>query len=345
MSKHRAHVLKKAFLIAGLTALPILTIFLSLFAGRYSVSATMVFTSLGEALFPGSFELQKEAAAVILQLRLPRAIAAAFVGAGLAASGAAFQGVFRNPLVNSGLLGVSSGAGFGAALAILVFGTGAATYPFAFLFGVVAVGLSYWVARIYKTVPTVMLILGGTIISSLFSALLTLLKYVADASDELPAIVYWLMGSVASVEYKDFWALLPILLGMAVLLFYSWRINVLSRGDKEARTLGVDVKRNKVYVILAATLATAGAVCLSGTVGWVGLVIPHIGRMIVGNDNRKLLPVSMSMGAAFMVVIDTVSRSVSASEIPLGILTALIGAPFFIFLLKRTKGGGWQDCR
>ena len=345
MKRDAAHRLKKVLFTALLGILPFLFILGSLFVGRYRVSPMEVFQILGEIFSPGIFNAPREEAAVILQLRLPRAIAAAFIGAGLSASGAAFQGVFRNPLVNSGLLGVSSGAGFGAALAILLFGAGAVIYPLAFSFGVLAVGLSYWVARIYKSVPTVMLILGGTIISSLFNALISLLKHMADASDELPAIVYWLMGSIASVEYKDFWALLPITLGMVILLFYSWRINVLSMGDKEARTLGVDVKRNKVYVILAATLATAGSVCLAGTIGWVGLVIPHIGRMVVGNDNRKLLPVSMSMGAAFLVLIDTLSRSLSASEIPLGILTSLVGAPFFIFLLKKTKGGGWQECR
>lgn len=216
------------------------------------------------------------------------------------------------------------------------------TYFLAFAFGILAVVFSYWIARIYKTVPTIMLILGGTIVSSIFSALTTLLKYLADIESELPAIVYWLMGSVSSVSYEDFWALIPIFAGMAVMFLYAWKMNVLSMGDKEARSMGVDVFKSKLVIVIAATLSTAGAVCLAGVVGWIGLVIPHMGRMIVGNDNRKLLPVSASIGAVFMVVIDTISRSISTSEIPLGVLTAIVGAPFFIVLLKKTKGGGWN---
>lgn len=322
--------------------IPLLFIFSTLFIGRYHVTVSEVFHALLYPFGMNRSDLSREALAVVIQLRLPRAIASAFVGAGLAASGCAFQGVFRNPLVNSGLLGVSSGAGFGAALSILLFSYQWTTYVFAFFFGILAVGMSYWVARIYKTVPTVMLILGGTIVSSLFSALISFLKYVADTESQLPAIVYWLMGSLSTVAYKDFWALLPIGLGLTILFIMSWKINVLSMGDKEAQTMGVDVKQNKLLIIVGATLATAGSVCISGMIGWVGLVIPHMGRMLVGNDNRRLLPISMSMGAAFMVLIDTISRSITASEIPLGILTSLIGAPFFIYLLKKTKGGGWK---
>jgi iron complex transport system permease protein len=338
----KKHYIKKAVFIILLILLPLFTIWISLFVGRYHVVWQEVIESLLTGLGFCDANLGDDVLSVVLQLRFPRALAAALVGAGLAASGAAFQGVFRNPLVNSGLLGVSNGAGFGAALAIILFGSTFSIYPMAFLFGVIAVAMSYWVARIYKTVPTVMLILGGTIVSALFSALLSLLKYLADPTDELPTIVYWLMGSVSGVGYDDFWAFIPIIIGMIVLLLYSWKINVLSMGDKEAYTLGVNVKNSKLIIILAATLSTAGAVCISGVVGWVGLIIPHIGRMVIGNDNRKLLPVSMSIGAVFLVLVDTLSRSISSAEIPLGILTSLIGAPFFIFLLKRTKGGGWQ---
>jgi iron complex transport system permease protein len=322
--------------------LPLLFVVGTLFAGRYHVTAPQVLQSLLYPFGMNTENISREAFTVITQLRLPRAIAGAFIGAALAASGYAFQGVFRNPLVNSGLLGVSSGAGFGAALAIILFSNQWATYLFAFSFGILAVGMSYWIAHIYKTVPTVMLILGGTIVSSIFSALISFLKYVADTESQLPAIVYWLMGSLSSVSYSEFWALIPIGLGLAALFIMGWKINVLSMGDKEALSMGVDVKSSKLIIIAGATLAAAGAVCLSGMVGWVGLIIPHMGRMLVGNDNRRLMPVSMSMGAAFMVLIDTLSRSITASEIPLGILTSLIGAPFFIYLLKKTKGGGWK---
>lgn len=321
--------------------LPIALIFLSLFIGRYPISIDETVRALMQAIGAPVVPVSGEAYTLVVSVRLPRAIAAAAVGAALAASGAAFQGVFRNPLVNSGLLGVSSGAGFGAALGIVLFAGSWLIYPMAFVFGVLAVALSYWIARVYRSTPTIMLILGGTIVSSVFSALISLMKYLADAETQLPSIVYWLMGSLSSVGHESFWALIPIGLGCAVLVFMAWRINVLSMGDKEARSLGIDVRRDKFAIISGATLATAGAVCVSGIVGWVGLVIPHIGRMTVGNDNRKLIPVSLAIGASFMIVIDLVSRTVVASEIPLGILTALIGAPFFVYLLKRTKGGGW----
>ena len=321
--------------------MPVAAIIISMTIGRYSVSLKEVILSLGQACGFVQDAVSSEAYTVVIHLRIPRAVAAAFVGAGLATSGAAYQGVFKNPLVNSGLLGVSNGAAFGAALAIIFIGGALGTNISAFIFGIVAMGLSYWIAKIYKTVPTIMLILGGTIVSSIFSALLTMLKSIADTANELPAIVYWTMGSVASVQYKDFWALIPVISGILIILIFSYEINVISIGEKEARTMGINVKRSKILIITAATLSTAGAVCLSGVVGWVGLVIPHIGRMIAGNDNRKLIPLSMSIGAVFMVIIDTVSRSLTTSEIPLSVLTSLIGAPFFIYLLKKTKGGGW----
>lgn len=330
-----------ALLEAAIFVLPLVLVFCSLFIGRYPISPDETLRALLMAVGAPVAPVESDVYTLVVSVRLPRAIAAAAVGAGLAASGAAFQGVFRNPLVNSGLLGVSNGAAFGAALGIVLFTGTWLRYPLAFAFGILAVGLSYWIARVYRSTPTIMLILGGTIVSSVFSALVSLMKYVADAETELPSIVYWLMGSLSAVGYESFWSLIPIALGCAVLLLMSWRINVLSMGDKEARTLGLDVRRDKLLVIAGATLSTAGAVCLAGVVGWVGLIIPHIGRMLVGNDNRVLVPVSLAIGASFLVVIDLVSRSVIASEIPLGILTALIGAPFFVYLLKRTKGGGW----
>ena len=321
---------------------PLVCVFVALFCGRYVLSVSEVCQALVSWLPMAQTSLPEATTTLVLQVRLPRALAAAAVGAALSASGAAFQGVFRNPLVNPGLLGVSNGAGFGAALAIVAFGGGALVYPSAFLFGVVAVCASYAIARVYRQAPTIMLILGGTIVSSVFSALVSLMKYVADASVQLPSIVYWLMGSLASVSFADFWAVAIIAAGCAVLLACSWRIDVLAMGDKEARSLGLEVNRDKGIIIAAATLSTAGAVCMAGVVGWVGLIMPHIGRMLVGSDSRRLVPASMALGAAFLVVVDTCARCLWASEIPLGILTALIGAPFFVYLLKKTKGGGWR---
>jgi len=273
---------------------------------------------------------------------MPRAILGAMVGGSLAISGAAFQGLFRNPLVSSGILGVTSGAGFGAALAIILFHATAPIYISAFFFGGLAVLLSFLIGRIYHTTPIIMLVLGGTIVSSVFSALISFTKYVADPTNELPSIVFWLMGSLASARYQDILvAGIPMLIGTLGLIAIRWRINVLSMGDKEAQTLGINTRVNKGIVIVCATLATAGAVCVSGIIGWVGLVIPHIGRMLVGNDNRLLIPTSFSLGACFLILVDNLSRIITGSEIPLGILTALVGGPFFVYLLKRTKGGGW----
>ena len=280
---------------------------------------------------------------LIWDIRMPRAILGAMVGGCLAVSGASFQGLFRNPLVSSGILGVSSGAGFGAALAIILFhGSTSAVYIFAFAFAMLAVLLSYLIGRVYNTTPTITLVLGGVVVSSIFSALISFAKYVADPYQQLPAIVFWLMGSLATARYHDILvAGIPMSIGIAGLLAIRWRINVLSMGDREAHSLGVNLAVDKGIVIICASLATAGAVCVSGIIGWVGLVIPHICRMIVGNDNRVLIPASLSLGACFLVLVDNVGRIITGSEMPLGILTALIGGPFFVWLLKKTKGGGW----
>lgn len=325
---------------AVLLFLPILCIFLTLFAGRYPVS----FIQVMGALFPGSgiAPPTQEISAVIWQLRLPRAIVGAFVGAALAVSGTAFQGVFRNPLVNSGILGVSNGAGFGASLAIVLLGGGLYTYGFAFAFAILAVVLAYFSGRIYGSTPTVTLVLGGVVVSSFFSALTSILKYMADTYTQLPAITFWLMGSLASASYNQFIAFIPITIGIGMIYISRWRINALSMGEKEATALGVNTKFYKLMVIGGATLATAAAVCISGVIGWIGLVIPHIGRMLIGNDNTKLIPLSMSLGACFLVCMDVLARVISSAEIPIGILTSLVGAPFFVYLLKKTKGGGWK---
>ncbi len=215
-------------------------------------------------------------------------------------------------------------------------------YLFSFAFGLLAVCLAYLIGTVYRTTPTIMLVLGGVIVSAIFSSLLSLLKYLADPYNQLPAIVFWLMGSLASARFQDLlFAGIPMVAGLLGLTAMRWTVNVLSMGDEEARTLGIDIRLHKGLVIFFATMAAAGAVCVSGVIGWVGLVIPHIGRMLVGNDNRALIPVSMSLGASFLVLIDSLARTVTGAELPLGILTSLIGAPFFVYLLKKTKGKGW----
>lgn len=332
---------KKLIYILLITA-PLLIVFVSLFVGRYPVSLLTVLKVLvSKLVFVG--KIPDIYMTLIWDVRMPRAILGAMVGGSLAISGAAFQGLFKNPLVSSGILGVSHGAGFGASLAIILFhSVASATYIFAFAFGMLAVLLSYLIGKVYNTAPTIMLVLGGVIVSSVFTALISFAKYVADPYEQLPAIVFWLMGSLASARYQDILlAGIPMAVGVLGLVAIRWRINVLSMGDKEAHTLGVNLSVDKAIVIICAALATAGAVCVSGIIGWVGLVIPHIARMLVGNDNKVLIPASLSIGACFLVLVDNVGRIITGSELPLGILTALIGGPFFVWLLKKTKASGW----
>lgn len=325
-----------------LVLMPIACFVATICIGRYDISVYDVLMSF-KALVTGELgELSYQKYTVIIDIRAQRALQGLLVGSSLAAAGACFQSLFRNPLVSSGMLGVSSGAGFGAALSIILFSTTTLTPMFSFAFGVLAVVLSYLVGKLSGGSPTITLILGGSIVQSIFSALLSLLKYIADTETQLPAITFWLMGSLASTKTSDLlFSGVPMIIGILGMLIIRSRLNVLSMGDREAKTLGLNVNANKVAVIAFATLATAGAVSVSGVIGWVGLVVPHICRMLFGNDNRILLPASISVGGCFMVFVDTICRTLTGAEIPLGIVTAIVGGPFFIYLLKKTKGGGW----
>lgn len=313
---------------------------LSFLIGRYPLSPSEVVI----ALFTGFFHIQTDLApavyAVVWDIRMPRIAAAMMVGAALSISGASFQGIFRNPLVSPDILGVSAGAGFGAALAIIMDSSSLTIQIMAFLSGLVAVSLTYFLSRSFKGNATLMMVLGGMAIGALFSAFTSCIKYVADPYSKLPEIVFWLMGSLSKVNTKSvFMIIVPILIGFSVLLMIRWRMNVLSMGDEEARSLGVDTEKLRIVVILCCTLLTAAAVSISGIIGWVGLVIPHIARIFVGPDHKKLLPFSIILGAFFLLCVDDVCRTVTAVEIPLGIVTAMIGAPFFIYLLKRGYEG------
>ena len=342
--------------------LPVALFFFSLFFGRYMMDPVETFRILiigsANACFGGassllstvsghpvllpSFEQTWGASEQVVgfRIRLPRLIAAMLIGGGLAIAGASFQGLFRNPLVSPDILGVSAGAGFGAAIGILLSGNPWVIQVSAFFFGILAVAVTYGIGRAVGKGSTLVLVLGGIIVGSLFSAFISLTKYVADPYDTLPAIVFWLMGSLSTVSNADVIAVAPpIFLGALCLYLVRWRINLLAVGEEEARALGVDTKRMTVVLIIASTVITASAVCISGIIGWVGLVVPHIGRMLVGPDFRKLIPVSAILGASFLLVVDDIARTLTAAEIPLGILTSLIGAPFFAYLLTRKKVG------
>jgi iron complex transport system permease protein len=321
---------------------PLAVLCVSLFVGRFTVPAADVARILASRLWPIARDWPASAETIVLQIRLPRAILAMFVGAGLSVSGAAFQGMFRNPLVSPDILGVSAASGFGAALALLLSRGAFALELVAFLFGILGVGLTYLLARTYRSTPVLMLVLSGVIVAAFFSALLSGAKYLADPDSKLPAITYWLLGSLNGSSMQTLKLVLPpIILGGAGLMLVRWPLNILSMGDEEARSLGVSTDRLKGIIIVCTTLITAAAVSVCGIVGWVGLVIPHLARMWVGPDHRALLPAACSIGATYLLLIDDVARTASASEIPLGILTAIVGAPFFAYLLRKTQGG-WQ---
>jgi iron complex transport system permease protein len=277
---------------------------------------------------------------VIFGIRLPRILAALLVGAGLSVAGTSFQGLFKNPLVSPELLGVASGAGFGAALGILLSGRLVVIQVSAFLAGIMAVTITYTISRVYRSTVILVLVLSGIMVGALFSALISLIKYVADPYDTLPTIVFWLMGSLSSVSARELGMAAPPILTASVLLFViRWRINLLAMGDDEARAIGVNTRSMSQLIMLCATVITASAVCISGIIGWVGLVVPHIGRLLVGPDFRRLVPASAFIGAVFLLAMDNLSRTVFPTEIPLGILTAIIGAPVFACLLGRRKVG------
>jgi iron complex transport system permease protein len=325
-----------------LLALPFLLLFVSLFVGRLDVGPGDVLRIVAAQLFPIQRSWSESVEIIVVQIRLPRALMAMCVGGGLSISGAAFQGMFRNPLVSPDVLGVSAASGFGAALAILLSRSTLELQLLAFGFGLAGVAITYLLARVYQTTPVLMLVLSGVVVAAFFSALLSGAKYVADPESKLPAITYWLLGSFNAATLRTVVTVVPaIAVGTIGLLLVSWKLNLLSMGDEEARALGVRTEQLKAAIIVCTTLITAAAVSTSGIIGWVGLVMPHMARTLVGPDHRRLLPAALSVGASYLLVIDGVARTAAAVEIPIGILTAIVGAPYFAYLLRRTSGT-WQ---
>lgn len=317
---------------------------LALALGRFSVQPWHVVQILAAQLAPFPLEASQTEQNVILLVRLPRVLLAVLVGGGLAIGGAALQAIFRNPLVSPEIIGVSAGASFGGALALLLGLGPVLLVTGSFVFGLVALGTLLLITAGRGGAPMLMIVLGGVVTGSFFSALVALVTYIADPNTTLPAIVFWLLGSVATATFaKVAVALLPVLGGAAVLLALRWRINVLSLGDEDAAALGVAPRPLRWVVLISVALIVAGAVAVSGAVSWVGLVVPHLARMWVGPDHRVLLPVSFLLGGAYIVLVDTVARTATAGEIPLGVLTALIGAPVFFLLLRRNRERIWES--
>lgn len=314
--------------------------FFSMCIGRYSITPVDV-VKIIVGWFTGSLEkFDAIRVNVVMQVRLPRILLSMIIGAGLACSGASYQCLFGNPLVSPDILGVSAGAGLGAALAILFSASSFVVSTQALLFGLLAVALVLFISRVQKKTELFMLVLSGVIVSALFEALISLVKYVADPQDKLPAITMWLMGSLASASYKKVVIVaVTIIPCMIILNILRWKMNLLSLDEEEARSLGVNVDRLRIIIIVVSTLMTAVSVSQCGIIGWIGLVIPHIGRFFMGNDHRGLVPACVILGAVYLLLIDGVARTMTAAELPLSILTAIIGAPFFAYMLRRTMGG------
>lgn len=337
MIKHNLTMNKKITIL--LIVLPFITAILCLGLGRYSITVRETIEVLWNGLQgKTSGEMPYS---VIFNVRLPRILLAMLVGSGLACAGAAFQGLFTNPMATPDTLGVASGASFGAVLAMMFDANLFVIQLMALIFGLLACYITYNISKLKGKSSIVMIVLGGMVVSSIFQAFVSLAKYLADPQDKLPSITYWLMGSMSAASYDTLLLGGPfIIIGIVLIFTLRWRLNILSLNEDEAKSMGINLKFMRVIIIVAASLITSACVSMCGQVGWIGLLIPHIARMIMGSNNKTVIPFSICMGAVFMLIIDTFARSATSAEIPLSILTAIIGAPFFISLLRKT-GGAW----
>ncbi len=338
MSQHPTRLFRHYLLFAIICLVVVFLISCTL--GRFPISLQDILKMLLHQIFPQKQTWQDTAAIALFNIRLPRLILALFVGIGLSLAGATFQALFQNPMVSPDLLGAASGAGLGAALAILLGVSSFFITLFAFGFGLVSIFLVLFIAHHAKQNRVLSLILTGIIVSALFSALLSFIKLVADPTNQLPAITYWLMGSLNTLYDAKMWVALPIIcLASCIIFCFRWQLNVLSLGDETAKTLGLPAEKLRTILLLAATLNTAACVSVSGMIGWVGLIIPHFARLLVGGNHRHVIPMTALLGAIFLIVTDDMARLIHSSEIPIGILTAFVGAPFFLHLILRRRNG------
>lgn len=329
---------RMSILVLGIILIAV--VFILICVGRYGVLPWEAFQIIGAVAARRSQELDPFKVSVIMQVRLPRICMGVLVGMALSAAGTSYQAVFVNPLVSPDIIGVSSGASFGAALAILLGGGTSLIEMSALAFGLAAVALVLRISRLKGGMRLFMVVLSGVIVKDLFVAFVSLIKYVADPEDKLPAITLWLMGSLASVSFLDVLICAVVVIPCVLILFaLRWKLNLLSLDEEEARSLGINVKRLRLVVIFLATMITAVTVSICGAIGWIGLVIPHVARLFMGNDHRTLLPASVLLGAIYLLLIDMIARTATPVEIPLSILTAFVGAPFFAYILRKTKGG------
>ena len=316
-----------------LIVLAALCFIVSIGVGKYFITPWDVVCTLFSGIIPFD-EMTAQQWSAVFNIRLPRICAAFLVGAALSTAGAAYQGMFQNPLVSPDILGASAGAGFGAAFAIFLNMPSVLVTVFAFTGAVLAVGIAYAVSRIAKGSATLSLVLGGILVGSLFSACTSYIKLVADTESQLPEITYWLMGGLSSIEMDDVvFGLIGITIGILPIILLRWRMNVLTLGEDEARSMGINTHRLRLVTIFCATLITAVAVSVAGVIGWIGLVIPHFCRMIFGYDYRRIIPAAIFFGGAFLILVDDFARCIAPIDVPIGILTAVIGAPIFAYLL------------
>lgn len=325
--------------LAALSLLLVVVVAVGLSVGPYALSIGELAAALVAKITGG--EVVPLVDTVLFGIRLPRVLAGVLVGGALAVAGATYQSLFRNPLVSPDILGVSAGASLGAVLAIVLHLPIIAIQAFAFIGGVLAVAAVYALGSALRTRdPVLVLVLSGVAVGALLGAGLSLLKILADPYNQLPTITYWLLGSLSATTLSDVaWMAPLVLVGLVPLVLLRWRINLMSLGDDEARALGVDVRRLRFFVVGAATLVTAATVATTGVIGWIGLVVPHIARSWVGPDFVKLAPATLLLGAAFLVVVDTLARTIAPIEIPLGVLSAFCGAPFFVWALAASRRG------
>lgn len=338
----KVKIVKKKNITVGFGILLLILIVFSVMAGRYFIS-WMEFTEIIRALCSGVDSKYETAQTVLFQSRIPRVIVAVLIGCGLSVSGAAYQGIFRNPMVSPDLLGASAGAGFGAALGFLFELPTATVQIMAFLLGIIAVVITIFLSNLIggrAEKNQLLLVLSGIVVGSLFQAMISMVKYVADPFDTMPSISFWLMGGLTYVTADDLLFLaIPIFIGTTFLLLIRWRINLLSFGNDEAEAMGISVHKYRIVIILAATFMTASCVAVGGMIGWAGMIVPHFARMIKGPDYRKMLPCCAVLGGIFLLFVDDIARCAFPQELPIGILTAIIGAPVFVGLLVKGKKG------
>lgn len=321
-----------------LTLIPLVCALLALGVGHIYISPVDVLLGLGHLIAPETFPANQDTSMVIINIRLPRVLAAMCIGAAISVAGAAYQGLFQNPLMSPDLLGASHGAGFGASLAILLGFNIFGIQSTAFVFGMSAVGLVCLIGSRVRSNPLLGFLLTGVLVWSLFNAATSYLKFAADTYDKLPSLTFWLMGSLATITYQDLLIILaPLGVGFVGLLFMRWPLNVMTTGEENAKALGINTGVIRFLTIACATMLTAASVCIAGIIMWVGLLVPHIVRSLVGPNFRDLIPASISIGAVFLLVVDTLARTMSLLEIPLGVLTSFVCAPFFFYLMMRDK--------